>query len=300
VRSRLAPGWPALLFFALLALATGGAMAVVGSACGLDDLPSGPPLLDAALEASSEDADAGEPDAAPPDLGDLVDASRDAALGVAGFCAREIGYVHCWDFDQEDAGTAPLGFPTAMVGGGTLVVAADGVAPNQVFSVSLPEATGSRSVWVSKAIPLDPTPPAKAYELRFSVSVRSSSLDYVMLGAFVAVSPGPPGPMPGPGDARFIGASTVENGGYLDGTRLEPPRADAGTGLAFHDVRVVVGKQGHKASAFVQVDGSVVQREDFDARGIKTLELRLGAYLTSIDVGGVAVVFDDVILRELR
>jgi hypothetical protein len=274
----------------------------IAAGCGFEAIGTGP----AAAPPSNEGGPIGTPDgdidaditvdgAGEPSEGSVVflppvDGGADGPTGLPGFCASQMPYAACWDFDNTLAG-GDAGFPDTTNGGGsTFDVVLEGANP--VLQAKLPTATGTRNAWVRYAITgfgqLRPR-----YQLDYKFGVRQSSLDYVVIGALWATTPT---------KSFTIGVASYTSGGFLDmvSPDLSAARLTSAAGPLWHTATVTIEGPANAMHAVVLVDGvAKVDDETFDAgsQSNTSIDLRLGAYYTSGGNGGITFVFDDIVLR---
>jgi len=217
-----------------------------------------------------------------------VDGGANGPTGMPGFCAGQTSYVACWDFDDVGAG-GDAGFPEVTPAGGTIDVALEGT--NHVLQVTLPTTASTRNAYVRYPITsfgqLRPH-----YQLEMKFGVRQSTLDYDVLGALWALTPGAIYP---------VGVASYQSA-FLDmvAPDMSVNRLTAPTGTTWHTAKITLDGPTTAMHGVVVVDGVVTlgdQTFDTNAPTQTGIDLRLGAYFTSTNNAGVTAVFDEIVVR---
>lgn len=267
--------------------------------------------LDRDYEVAAGVVEAGSPEAsddgATPAQGDggIVgpDGSTPLEGGAASFCQDAGSAVFCDDF--EDGPTAsPYGWeyeenvmdPNVPDAGSTAIVAGAGVKGTRALRVRVNAGPESRKVALWKA--MGPTL-AQRYTVDFDFKIEDRTLAYVVLGGLAF--PQSSGGMP------FYGLAAYQPGGgglaKLDVST--PPGTQSGLAVdatqGWHHATVTLERQdgGSRYARKLEVDGLEVDGNlEIDARTPIGVELRLGAFFTSLNGGTIQVDFDDVLVRR--
>jgi hypothetical protein len=260
-------------------VATGSLLVAFAMAagCGIDTLATGTV------------SDAGSSSDAPLLDGPPRDTAPDAApppLGTPGFCAREAKpFVACWDFDGVPAGGDP-GFTSKL--GAPIDVAVEG--ESHVLRISVPSVGGPKVTFVERDLaPMAPF--ASVFDVRFAFSVRSTSLDYAAFAAFFLTAPAAL-------QSKFVGAASYGKGNKLDmlANDLSAATVPAQPGAMWHSARIRVVGQTGSVHGTTAIDGIAVGDEMLAVDRV-SVDLRLGVYFTSTEVGTAEVVFDEIVIR---
>ena len=262
---------------------------VAGVGCGFDALGTG--------GASPSNGDGGNGDATSGDAASEssvvllppVDGGTDAPIGQPGFCASQSAYFACWDFDDVMPG-GDAGFAGATNATGVIDVALEGT--NHVLRATLPVASAPRNSWLSQAI-TGFGQLANSYELDLKIGVRQSSMSYAVLGALWTTTPS---------NAHPVGAASYSLGTAIDMVAPDTTiaRLAAPSGNAWHQAKVTLSGPANAMHGVVVVDGVTIGDELFIAggQGATSIDVRLGAYYTGAENGGITAVFDDIVIRK--
>jgi hypothetical protein len=246
---------------------------------GAGDAPSagdGPPTDDGASPTDATPTDA--PPDAPPPTGPCADAGPTTL-----FCA---------DFDDPKLAAPDWGFTTHDTESGAVaVVPGIGKGGTRALRATASTAGGSRqAALVLKLAGL----PLAHYDLRFDVYVKTTTLDYLVVGmlGFDQTQSGP-----------YYGLAE-HNGGLFDVSM--PPKSSDGVGVTddhakFHEALLTIDRNDGGAGyhAVMRVDGTLVDEIASFAggAGTKPVEIRVGAFYTATGAGTAEVVIDNVVVH---
>jgi hypothetical protein len=246
----------------------------------------------------------GAPDASPVDDRDAdgaasslppPDAATDSDALAPPFCAGQGGpNTFCTDF--EDTAAAPPAFGWDANGfernGGDFAVEGgvgrDGSRGLRVRATADGGASLKVSLW--KTLPGPTSAAMSELELRFAFRIASSTMDYAALATFA---------FPQQNGLSTFGLGWY--GDYLD-TSSPPQPGDVSRFLGgvgtWHAGRVTMTREanGTTYALVTAIDGTIVDRKAGLSIGAPTsVQVRLGAYYTSIQPGALDLAFDDVV-----